>query len=421
MKSALYTYSQVLQLRGDAIHALLQTDRGIAFALKLFLVVSLFAGLGLWLGLPSALRTPTLVERFDQVVADARETVATVTAAVESAVAVLQGRVENAVNAAASEFDRRFGRVIRQAADLFNRFATPQMRLNRLLQQRTLTVGEIESAVQQTQPTPAQMSRLLARANASEADTRRLLRLANLTAEQLAAARTEEQAQVDATMVELQPMLDQLGMSQSQFDELLAQISATPDQVNGWIAALSTTPEAVGRVLAQISATPARVQTFVAQARAEVVKIEPPLGARPSRVIRLGGAWLASPLHYAADWMLFVLALMLVAKSLGGRATLNQHLGAVALSAAPAIFFLLAYAPDLSDVMSAPTAAALHYTGRILALVGVVWCGALLLKAVGVAHGFGLWKSVGVFALTWVVMYVVAPLAVVLATGFLMG
>ena len=81
--------------------------------------------------------------------------------------------------------------------------------------------------------------------------------------------------------------------------------------------------------------------------------------------------------HYAADWMLFVLALLLVAKSLGGRATLNQHLGAVALSAAPAILFLLVYAPDLGDVASAPTAAALHYTGRILALVGVVWCGAV--------------------------------------------
>ena len=119
--------------------------------------------------------------------------------------------------------------------------------------------------------------------------------------------------------------------------------------------------------------------------------------------------------------MLFVLALLLVAKSLGGRATLNQHLGAVALSAAPAILFLLVYAPDLGDVASAPTAAALHYTGRILALVGVVWCGALLLKAVGVAHGFGLWKSAGVFALTWVALYVVAPLAVVLATGFLIG
>ena len=38
---------------------------------------------------------------------------------------------------------------------------------------------------------------------------------------------------------------------------------------------------------------------------------------------------------------------------------------------------------------------------------------------VSVAPGFGLWKSAGAIVLTWLAMYVVAPLAVVLATGFL--
>jgi hypothetical protein len=186
-----------------------------------------------------------------------------------------------------------------------------------------------------------------------------------------------------------------------------------------WLDALSTTPAEVGRLLAAISATPERLNELVAQVRTEVVKIEPALGERPSRVIRLGGDWLASPLHYAGSWMLFVLALLVVAKSVGGRATLNQHLGAVALSAAPAVLFLFVYAPDLSDVLLAPSAAAIHYTGRILALIGVIWCGVLLLKTVAVAHGFGMWKSFGVTLLTWVIMYVVAPLAVALATAFL--
>jgi hypothetical protein len=149
--------------------------------------------------------------------------------------------------------------------------------------------------------------------------------------------------------------------------------------------------------------------------------MEPPLGERPSRTIRLGGAWLASPLHYAADWVLFVFVLLLAAKSVGGRATLPQHLGAVALSAAPAIFFLFAYAPYLGDVLPAPTAVAVHETGRILALIGVVWCGALLLKAISVAHGFGMWKSVGVVLLALFAMYVLAPLALLLSAGFLVG
>ena len=419
MKNALRTYSQILQLRGDTIHTLLQSDQGIAFAVKLFLIVSLIAGLGMWAGLPSALRTPTLVERFDGVIEEVRETVAAVVAAVEATVAAMEGQIEEAVDTAAAEFDRRFGGVIAEAGALFDRFASPQMRLTRLLEQRTVTVGEIEEVVAQAPPTPEQMSRLLRLANASDADTQRLLRLAGLTAEQLAAARAAEQAQTDAAMAELQPLLDQLGMAQSEFDALLAQIPATPTQVNDWIKALSTTPEAVGSLLARIKATPDRLNELVAQTRAEVVKIEPALGERPSRVIRLGGAWLASPLHYAGSWMFFVLALLVVAKSVGGRATLNQHLGAVALSAAPAVLFLFVYAPDLSDVLLAPSAAAIHYTGRILALVGVLWCGALLLKAVGVAHGFGMWKSFGVALLTWVAMYVVAPLAVALATGFL--
>lgn len=419
MNNALRTYSQILQLRSDTIHTLLQSDQGIAFAVKLFLVVSLVAGLGMWLGLPSALRTPTLVERFDGVVEDVRETVTAITAAVQSAAAAIEGRIEEAVTTASTEFDRRFGGVIAQAGALLDRFASPQTRLQRLLQRPAVTIREVEEVVTQAPPTPAQLSLLLTRAGASAAETQRLLRLTGVTEAELAAARAAEQAQRTAARTELQPLLDQIEMSQQEFDALLTQLSTTPEQVNSWLKALSTTPAAVGSLLARLKATPERLNKLVAQARTEVAKIEPALGERPSRVIRLGGAWLASPLHYAADWMLFVLALLLVAKSVGGRATVNQHLGAVALSAAPSLLFLFAYAPDMSNVLSAPSAAALHYTGRILALIGVLWCGALLLKAVGVAHGFGMWKSIGVTLLTWVGLYIVTPLAVALATGFL--
>lgn len=395
--------------------------RGFVMLLVIIGLVVLAQLLGFWLGAPTAPRldSPTLVERFDGVIEDVSETVAAVAAAVESTAAAIEGQIEEAIDTAAAEFDRRFGGVIAQAGAIFDRFAGPQMRLTRLLEQRTVTVSEIEAVVAQAPPTPAQMSQLLARAGASESDTQRLLRLAGLTAEQLAAARAAEQAQLDATMAELQPLLDQIGMSPSEFEAMLAQVPVTPVQVNDWIKALSTTPAAVGSLLARIKATPERLNELVAQARGEVVKIEPMLGERPSRVIRLGGAWLASPLHYASSWMFFVLLLLVVAKSVGGRATVNQHLGAAALSAAPSIFFLFAYAPDMSSVLTAPSAAALHTTGRILALIGVLWCGALLLKAVGVAHGFGMWKSIGVVLLTWVALYIVAPLAVALAAGFL--
>jgi hypothetical protein len=75
----------------------------------------------------------------------------------------------------------------------------------------------------------------------------------------------------------------------------------------------------------------------------------------------------------------------------------------------------------MSNVLPAPTAVAIHETGRILALIGVVWCGVLLLKTLSVAHGMGLWKSAGVVVLTWVALYVVLPLAMLFATGFLLG
>lgn len=419
MRDTLRTYSQILQLRGDAIHALLQTEQGIAFALKLFLAVSLIAGLGMWAGLPAALRTPTMVERFDQVVEDVREVVATVVTAVESTAATAQGQIDRAVQRASTEFDRRFGGFLNQIGAVFDRFASPQVRLTQLLAQRVVSVAEIEAIASEARPTPAEMTQLLARANASDVETSRLLRLAGITAEQFTAARAVEQAQTDAALAELQPILDALEMSKNEFEDILAQISATPEQVNEWIIALSTTPEQVGSILAKITATPERLKALVAQARAEVVRMEAPLGERPSRVIRLGGAWLASPLHYAAEWMLFVFVLLLAAKSVGGRATLPQHLGAVALSAAPAIFFLFSYAPYLGNVVPVPTAAAVHTTGRILALIGVVWCGALLLKTISVAHGFGMWKSAGVVLLTWLAIYVLAPLAVLLATSFL--
>lgn len=421
MRDSLRTYSQILQLRGDTIHTLLQSEQGIAFAIKLFLIVSLLAGLGVWGGLPSALRTPTMVERFDKVVADVSEVVATAAAAIESTAAAIQGRIDRALQSVSAEFDRRFGGVLNQAGAIIDRFASPQTRLARLLAQRVVNVREIEAVIAIATPTPEELSQLLARSGASEAETQRLLRLAGISASQIAAVRAAEQADTDAAIAELQPILDALAMTSDEFQEMIGQISATPEQVVGWIDMLSTTPEQIGSILARITATPRQLNDIIAAARSEIVRMEPPLGERPSRVIRLGGQWLASPLHYANEWMIFVLVLLLAAKSVGGRATLPQHLGAVALSAAPAIFFGVAYIPNLSDLVSLPMASALHTAGRILGMIGVVWCGVLLLKTISVAHGFGMWKSAGVVLLTLFAMYVLTPLLVLLATSYLWG
>ena len=66
MKSALRTYSGLLQLRTATIAGLLQSQAGIAYALKMFLIVILIAGLGHWFALPALWQQPTLAEQLEE-------------------------------------------------------------------------------------------------------------------------------------------------------------------------------------------------------------------------------------------------------------------------------------------------------------------------------------------------------------------
>ena len=64
---------------------------------------------------------------------------------------------------------------------------------------------------------------------------------------------------------------------------------------------------------------------------------------------------------------------------------------------------------------------AIHYFSNLLALIGLVWGAALLLRTVAIAHGFGMWKAFGAVLLTFVFIYVVLPLSVLAAGSFLLG
>ena len=58
---------------------------------------------------------------------------------------------------------------------------------------------------------------------------------------------------------------------------------------------------------------------------------------------------------------------------------------------------------------------------RILALIGLIWAGLIMLRTVSVAHEISVWRSVGAIALTWVVLYVLLPLAGIFLTGYLLA
>ena len=66
-------------------------------------------------------------------------------------------------------------------------------------------------------------------------------------------------------------------------------------------------------------------------------------------------------------------------------------------------------------------AGAIHYYGRILAIIGLLWAGLILLRTISVAHEISVWRTAGAIALTWVVLYVLVPLAGVFLTGYLLA
>jgi hypothetical protein len=66
-------------------------------------------------------------------------------------------------------------------------------------------------------------------------------------------------------------------------------------------------------------------------------------------------------------------------------------------------------------------AGAVEYFGRILALIGLLWAGLLLLRSVSIAHGISLWRTAGALALTVAVIYLLIPLVGLYFTGYLLA
>ena len=91
------------------------------------------------------------------------------------------------------------------------------------------------------------------------------------------------------------------------------------------------------------------------------------------------GAFLSLPFARLAGWFGYAVWVILVAKLLGGRATIAQALGATALYAVPHVLDLLGLVPCL---------------GGILGLAATVWGIAIYVKALSVANEFTIGRAV---------------------------
>jgi len=396
MRQAFRNYSHVLQLRAPVIADYL-SGHSVARSLLLFVAVSLVAALGLWLGAPGRWQQPTPPELVDRAAAAAVEAADEVVAAAlpllaeaQSVAQTVVGTVRGWVDTVTSWVDNVLGGLsaaLRSGSELLTSNAVVQF----LLLQSSISRDQIEQALDEVPLTTGELCQLLARADLPPDETAALLQRAGLNAQQIQ---------------EVQTVRDQTSTVLTQIGVLIGLAAQAPD--------------ALRTLVTLTEATPAQARQLAADVRAEAVRAEPPIGTRPSRIVRLGGEWLSAPLRLLNDWLVFALVLLLVVKLLGGRGTLSQHLGAMLLAAAPLVLLLGLYIPNLESVLSIPMAGAVYYYGRILAVVGLLWATLVLLRTLSVAHGVSLWRAAGALALTCAAIYLLLPLATVILGGYLL-
>jgi hypothetical protein len=180
-------------------------------------------------------------------------------------------------------------------------------------------------------------------------------------------------------------------------------------------------PERLAGVIADgAEAASDAINELLLKAETEAELLSPPLGTRVSRVIRVFGQWISVPLAVLARWLPLALVAMLVAKLLGGRATLSQHLTAVLLASAPLVLLLPRYIPYLGSIMPITFAYAIGLFANIIALVGFAWAALILIKGMALAHEFSWGRAAGILVLSWLMLYVFLPLAGILIAGYIL-
>lgn len=170
------------------------------------------------------------------------------------------------------------------------------------------------------------------------------------------------------------------------------------------ITLLGENVEEAGRDLPRLLARP--VESLAAKIEglaAGVSEVQPPLGPRASKIVRLAGEWLSTPFLLLSAWMGWLLWVWFAARMLGGAGSLREHLSLSLLAVAPQILTFLNYTPQVES---------LTVLRNTLGLVATLWSTIILTQALAHAHSIDQGRALGVLAVS-----LVAALAVIALVG----
>jgi len=130
-----------------------------------------------------------------------------------------------------------------------------------------------------------------------------------------------------------------------------------------------------------------------------IANIPTPLPSPAREVFRAVGRAISSPFRRMSLWMFYGLLALVIAKILGGRATIQQMLGCTSLYVVPHILDAFSFVPCL---------------GAMLSLIAFVWGIIIYIKGVAVANDFGYGKAILAFLLPLLVpIFLLLVLAIV--------
>jgi hypothetical protein len=424
VKSRFRIYSDVLQLRTKAFLTLKYANGGMRYAAGMFFIVTLIAGLGLWLGLPALLQRPLVVERIDQVNALVDQFDEEVVPEINQSLDALS---QENLSIVLSEVIRESGPVSTEAlTDAVNQAGLTVGQLGDALSAETANLTAEARAELNAQLTALQ-AEVVGQDLISTEQIEQLLARSSITTDQ-AAELLQQAAQTGAQIEEmavqqagqLEPLINQLLTAPGEFQTLLTNLALAPERLADLTIPLGLTPAQLNILRANIDAAPDQVNTVLDDLRANVERFHPPLGVRLSRVIHALGDWLSTPFEIMARWAFFGFLLLIVAKLLGGTGTLRQHLTGLLLVGAPLFLLFFNYVPNVAPAMPVSFNLAFDLFGRVLTIVAVAWAALILLKSMAVTHEFGMWRSLGAVALTWALIYVIFPLVSFFTLGYLL-
>ena len=115
-----------------------------------------------------------------------------------------------------------------------------------------------------------------------------------------------------------------------------------------------------------------------------IAEIPTPLPSPARETFKAVGGAISSPFRRMFAWMFYGLLVLVVAKVLGGKATIQQMLGCTSLYVVPHILDAFGFVPCL---------------GALLSLIAFFWGIVIYVKGVAVAHDFGYGKAILAFLL----------------------